>query len=182
MFPRRFQPPPCFALGRPWRQYRFQCPPMPTNAHQCPPNAHQNCSAMPFQCPQRCDSVLQSFCSRLNSPCTLTNPVCPATLKDGVLPPWEVAKAYAFHVVVKDVAQMFGKRRAVILGKRVDEYIASKVCLKGGGHLSARAIRQVLATCADSSWYPGQSPEPLARGRPYILSTSRTRLPEWVWS
>ena len=64
---------------------------------------------------------------------------------------------------------MLGERPAVILGTRVDEYIGSKVRLKGGGHPSARAIRQVLATCADSSWYPGQSSEPLP-GRPPVYS------------
>ena len=60
----------------------------------------------------------------------MTNPFCPDTVKNCVLPPWEVAKAYAFHVVVKDMAKILGERPAVLLGKRVDDYIASKVCLK----------------------------------------------------
>ena len=55
----------------------------------------------------------------------MTNPFCPDTVKNGVLPPWEVAKAYAFHVVVKDMAKILGERPAVLLGKRVDDYIAS---------------------------------------------------------
>ena len=63
----------------------------------------------------------------------MTNPSCPDALKDAVLPPWEVAKAYAFHIVVKDVPEMLGERHAVILGNRVDEYVASKVCLTGAG-------------------------------------------------
>ena len=57
----------------------------------------------------------------------MTNPFCPDTVKDGSLPPWEVAKAYAFHVVVKDVAEILGERPAILLGTRIDEYIASKV-------------------------------------------------------
>jgi hypothetical protein len=99
----------------------------------------------------------------------MTNPFCPDTLKDGVLPPWEVAKAYAFHVVVKDVAEMLGERPADILGKRVDEYIASRVCLKGGGHPSARNIRKLLANLADSSWYPGKNSDQ-SPGRPPVYS------------
>ena len=47
----------------------------------------------------------------------MTNPFCPDTVKNGVLPPWEVAKAYAFHVVVKDMAKILGERPAVLLGK-----------------------------------------------------------------
>ena len=99
----------------------------------------------------------------------MTNPFCPDTVKDGVLPPREVAKAYAFHVVVKDVSEILGERPAVLLGKRMDEYIASKVCLTGGGHPSARAIRQVLANCANSSWYPGRISE-ASPGRPPVYS------------
>jgi hypothetical protein len=99
----------------------------------------------------------------------MTNPFCPDTLKDGVLPPWEVAKAYAFHVVVKDVAEMLGERPADILGKRVDEYIASRLCLKGGGHPSARNIRKLLANLPDSSWYPGKNSDQ-SPGRPPVYS------------
>ena len=124
---------------------------------------------MPLQCPQRCDTISQLFRPRLKSSCTMTNPFCPDTVKDGVLPPWEVAKAYAFHVVVKDVSEILGERPAVLLGKRMDEYIASKVCLTGGGHPSARAIRQVLASCANSSWYPGRISE-ASPGRPPVYS------------
>ena len=142
---------------------------MPTNAHQCPPNAHQKGSAMPFQCPQRCDAISQMFGTRFKSSCTMTNPFCPDTVKNGVLPPWEVAKAYAFHVVVKDMAKILGERPAVLLGKRVDDYIASKVCLKGGGHPSTRAIRHVLGSCSNSSWYPGRVSE-VSPGRPPVYS------------
>lgn len=133
MLPRRSQPLPCFALGWSWRQYRCQCPPMPTNALQCPPmptNAHQWCSAMPLQCPQQCDAISQ-LCPRLKSSCTLTNGFCRDTVKDGVLPPWEVAKAYAFHIVVKDVSEILGERPAVLPGKRMVEHVATKVCITG---------------------------------------------------
>ena len=41
----------------------------------------------------------------------MTNPFCPDTVKDGSLPPWEVAKAYAFHVLVKDVSEVLGRER-----------------------------------------------------------------------
>ena len=124
---------------------------------------------MPFQCPQRCDAISQMFGTRFKSSCTMTNPFCPDTVKNGVLPPWEVAKAYAFHVVVKDMAKILGERPAVLLGKRVDDYIASKVCLKGGGHPSTRAIRHVLGSCSNSSWYPGRVSE-VSPGRPPVYS------------
>ena len=55
-----------------------------------------------------------------------------STLK-GELPPWEVAKAYAFHVVLKKAAEVLDTSPAELLGMRVDDFIASQVTLKGGG-------------------------------------------------
>jgi len=56
-----------------------------------------------------------------------------ATL-NGELTPWEVAKAYACHVVLKQVAETLEMPAAELLGKRVDDFIAEQVVLKGSGH------------------------------------------------
>ena len=60
---------------------------------------------------------------------------------DGELPPWEVCKAFAFHTVLKRVSEVLETPAADVLGQRVDEFIASKLTLKGGGapHLDACA-------------------------------------------
>ena len=51
---------------------------------------------------------------------------CPAATKEGYLPPWEVAKAFAFHTVLQDVAEVQGVQPHELVGKRVDEYISEK--------------------------------------------------------
>ena len=60
----------------------------------------------------------------------------PASTKEGHLPPWEVAKAFALHTVLRDVAEVQGIQPHELVGKRVDMYISEKVTLKGGGHPS----------------------------------------------
>ena len=70
----------------------------------------------------------------MDAPC-----FCPAATKEGYLPPWEVAKAFAFHTVLQDVAEFQGMQPSDLIGKRVDEYISERVTLKGGGHPSSRA-------------------------------------------
>ena len=46
-----------------------------------------------------------------------------AGTRDGELPPWEVAKAVAFHEVLSDVAQLLDTPAAELVGMRIDEYI-----------------------------------------------------------
>ena len=58
----------------------------------------------------------------------------------GRMSAWEAAKAYAFSAILADVSDNLGTPAAELLGQRVDEYIASKVTLKGGGHPDARAL------------------------------------------
>ena len=69
---------------------------------------------------------------------------CPDATKAGYLPPWEVAKAFAFHTVLLDVAEIQGVQPHDLARKRVDEYISGKVTRKGGGHPSSRAVRKLL--------------------------------------
>ena len=80
----------------------------------------------------------------------------PAGTRDGELPPWEVAKAVAFHEVLGDVAQLLDTPAADLVGMRVDEYIASKVVLKGGGHPQGCAVKRIIAKAKDGNWYPGK--------------------------
>ena len=58
--------------------------------------------------------------------------------RDGQLPPFEVAKAIAFRKVLGDAAAMMHTSAAKVVVQRVDQHIASKLRLKGGGHPSAR--------------------------------------------
>ena len=76
--------------------------------------------------------------------------------QNGRLPPWELAKALAFHTVIAAVCDHLGQAAPELLGKRCDAYIAEQLTLVGGGHPTARAVRAVVVRCRSYSYYPGQ--------------------------
>ena len=78
---------------------------------------------------------------------------------DGELPPWEIAKAFAFHTVLLAVADNLGTPAHELVGSRVDEYIAKQIIVKGGGHPQPRQVRRVIARCQDPAWHPGKRTE-----------------------
>ena len=91
--------------------------------------------------------------------------VLPEHTPDGELPPWEIAKAFAFHVVLSDVAKHLGMEPKDLVDGRVGSYIASKVLLKGGGHPTERSIQKTIARCKLPDWYPGKG-RCVGAGRP----------------
>ena len=92
----------------------------------------------------------------------------PDTTKPGYLSPWELAKAYALHMVAIRMAEEWCTTPAEMLGQRLDAFIASKVVLQGGGHPSERAIRKALRKCSQEGWYPGKiAPSNAGRKRVY---------------
>jgi len=80
----------------------------------------------------------------------------PEHTPDGELPTWEIAKSFAFHVVLSDVAKHLGMEPNDLVDGRVGSYIASKVLLKGGGHPTERSIQKTIARCKLPDWYPGK--------------------------
>ena len=94
---------------------------------------------------------------------------CPTGTPAGWLPPWEIAKAFALHTVLLDASKTFRKPVAKIVGQRLEDYIASKVSVAGGGHPQPRAIHKVVAKCKDASWFPGKR-EGKSTGRPAVYS------------
>ena len=83
-----------------------------------------------------CTSVVAfQFRMCMPSPAAMAAPCfCPTATKEGYLPPWVVAKAFTFHTVLQDVAEVQGVQLHDLGGKRVDEYISGKTILKGRGH------------------------------------------------
>ena len=55
----------------------------------------------------------------------------PDNTPEGCLPPFEVAKAYALHLAMEAVEQELGKPGYLLLGKRVNTWIADS-CLRVG--------------------------------------------------
>jgi len=73
----------------------------------------------------------------------------PQATVDGELPPWEVAKAFAYHVVRHQAAETLGVQPSEMIGQVVAEFIAARVVLKGWGHPHPRAVQKVIARCRD---------------------------------
>ena len=95
----------------------------------------------------------------------------PGPTPEGELPPWEIAKIYAFHIVIHKMAESLDTPAADLLDQRVDEYIGSQVEFKGGGHPGPRTVRKVLKRCQDPAWYPGKQTQARSgAGRPPVYS------------
>ena len=90
-------------------------------------------------------------------------------MQDGKLPPWEIAKAIAYHTVLHDISANWNCPCHELIGKRVDDYIAERVFLKGGGHPTGRSVRKLVLKCSDTAWFPGKAPERTG-GRPLLYS------------
>ena len=65
----------------------------------------------------------------------------PDSTTEGCLPPFEVAKAYAFHVALEDISAHLRMPAYQLLGKPPDKWIAERLELKGGGNPSERTVR-----------------------------------------
>ena len=95
----------------------------------------------------------------------------PSSTVDGELPPWEIAKAFAFYTVLNAAAEQLDIPAADLVGERVDEYIAKQISKQGGGHPAPRQVRRVIARCQDPEWYPGKRTEARkGAGRPPMYS------------
>ena len=71
----------------------------------------------------------------------------PESARSGELPPREQAKAVASQAMIADIAEHLGTSVSELLGGCVLEPIASTLQLKGGGRVTPRALRKVLARC-----------------------------------
>ena len=80
----------------------------------------------------------------------------PDDTAEGCLPPWEMAKAFAFYTVLQKAAELLTSTPSDLVGERVDDYIAKQLTLKGGGQPSSRSVRKAIARCQEPSWYPGK--------------------------
>ena len=80
----------------------------------------------------------------------------PDRTQHGRLPPWEVAKAIAYSTVITDISEHLGQAANELIGERVDDYIAKKLKLVGGGSPTARAVRHVVARNRNGDSYTGK--------------------------
>ena len=72
------------------------------------------------------------------------------------LPPWEVAKAFAFHKVIEQMEEVTGMSAPEFLGKGATEFIATQVVTKDNEAPSLRTLQKTFVKCKDPAWYPRQ--------------------------
>ena len=107
--------------------------------------------------------------------------LAPDDTPQGELPPWELATAYAFKVVLDKVAETLGRPASKLVGCPVAEYIASQVTLQGGSPPTARSVQKALARCADPTWYPGKPSDARSRAgrKPLYTEHLKMKWPGW---
>ena len=85
------------------------------------------------------------------------------------MPPFEIAKAYAFEHVIRQMEKHMEKSARVLLGKDKGEFIAEHLTLKGGGNPTRQAVFQNIKRCKEPGWYPGKV-HGARTGRPASIS------------
>ena len=82
--------------------------------------------------------------------------LAPDDTPKGTLPPFEVAKAYAFDKVLSTMAVHMGKSAWQLLGEDKGEFIAKHLELKGGGRPSRSVVIKAIKKRGEIGWYPGK--------------------------
>ena len=93
----------------------------------------------------------------------------PGNTPPGELPPWDVAKAYAFSVVIDKMREVTGKSVRSFLNATKAEFIAGQVRSANGQHPTERTVEYVVARCKDPGWFPGKC-RAKGGGRPPVYS------------
>ena len=87
----------------------------------------------------------------------MAGPLSPDETRVGRLPPFEVAKAYAFDVVVGAMEKRMGQSARALLGCDKGEFIASKLELQGGGQPTRQCVFQTIKKRKEPGRYPGRA-------------------------
>ena len=74
----------------------------------------------------------------------------------GTLPPFEVAKAFAFHVALAHIEKHTGMSSRQLLGESRKAFIARQLQLEGGGTPGFTAVQNAVKKCSEQGWYPGK--------------------------
>ena len=80
----------------------------------------------------------------------------PDSTQHGRLPPFEVANAFAFDLVLKQIEKYLEKLVPALLGEEKGSFIAKNLQLKGGGNPTRACVFQTIARCKTTGWYPGK--------------------------
>ena len=102
----------------------------------------------------------------------VTHDFNPENTPAGELPPWEVAKAYAFSVVIEKMREVTGMSVGSLLGTTKAKFIAGQVRNANGQHPGERAVQHVASRCQKPDWFLGK-PREQGAGRKPVYSDYR---------
>ena len=71
------------------------------------------------------------------------------------MPPFEVAKAFAFDVVIASMEDHMGMSAAKLIGEDNGDFIAKQLEVKGGGAPTRRAVFKAIKRCGEEGRFPG---------------------------
>ena len=74
----------------------------------------------------------------------------------GTLPPFEVAKAFAFHVALAHIERHTGMSSRQLLGESRKAFIARQLQLEGGGTPGFTAVQNAVKKCSEQGWHPAR--------------------------
>lgn len=80
----------------------------------------------------------------------------PDDTPNGTPPPFEVAEAYAFDVVLSQMEKHMGKSLRQLLEDEKGNFIAKQLELKGGVRPSRSSVFKAIQKCGEKGWYPGK--------------------------
>ena len=86
----------------------------------------------------------------------MESPLSPDNTPEGSLPPFEVAKAYAFEKALSQLVKHMGMSVWQLIGEDEGEFIAKHLELKGGGQPSRSTVLMAIKRCGEKAWYPGE--------------------------
>ena len=92
----------------------------------------------------------------------------PDSTPSGTLPPFEVAKAFAFDAVLSQIESHTGKTCRQLLGQDKRDFIARHLTLKDGGSPGRTAVLVAIRKCKEG-WYPGKE-DGKRTGRPPVFA------------
>ena len=99
----------------------------------------------------------------------------PGNTPKGGMPPFEVAKALAFDVVIKEMEEHMQKTCWELLGMSRKELTASHLQVVGGGNPSARAVQKHWTKAKKyPKWFPGKG-DSSNRGRPPSITFAQKK-------
>lgn len=98
----------------------------------------------------------------------------PGKTPQGMLPPFEVAKALAYEAVIEQMEEHTGKSCWELLGTSKKAFTAQHLQVAGGGNPTPRAVQKHWTKAKqDGNWFPRKGGSTNQRGRPPTITQAQ---------